>query len=342
MLKYLGVFVLSLVFSQGIFSQEVSGFHDIEPGSEPNEYIIKTVVTGLEGVDIAKITYVIDSKHAYKVSSSNAFFSDRNESYIKFYIMAVPASGELLIELGIVMVDGGDYAFPVEFQYSKNEEKVVINFPPLIFKSDEVIALLEDPIIEDLNEVDEKLEEERKEELQQKINKEEAKEKLDLENAELEAKIKKVRELAEKEEQLAKEKQLAETKRKEVAEAKRVKEEEIAETEKEALQQKINEEKLREEQLAKIKKEEVQLAKEKTGLTIKYTVQILSLSNYSFSRLKNYCSKHNLDVNDVKKKQVGNVMKITYGEVYTIDEANLLKDKLREEHDVNGFVTKVK
>lgn len=37
--------------------------------------------------------------------------------------MAVPTSGEIIVDLGIEVANAGEFVFQVEFQYSKNEEK---------------------------------------------------------------------------------------------------------------------------------------------------------------------------------------------------------------------------
>jgi hypothetical protein len=140
MVKYLGIFIISLLFCQTILSQEVNAAHDIQPGNGTNEYTIKTTIKGLEGVDIARIKYFINNDHTYKASPNNALFSDRNENYVKFYVMAVPTTGIINVEFGVVLGGGEEYAFPVEFQYSRNEEKQLVNFPEIVLSGAEVIA----------------------------------------------------------------------------------------------------------------------------------------------------------------------------------------------------------
>ncbi|MFB0926326.1 MAG: hypothetical protein QMB65_13750, partial [Vicingaceae bacterium] len=101
MTKYIGLLIIGLVISLGVSSQEVKGLHEVTPSNEPNGYNIKTTISGLQGVDIARIIYLIDETHTYKASPTNAFFSDRNEMFVKFYVMAVPTSGEIIVDLGI-------------------------------------------------------------------------------------------------------------------------------------------------------------------------------------------------------------------------------------------------
>ena len=111
--------------------QEVSALHKIEKTSIENEYLIKTEISGLVGVDIARVIYKIDDKHTYKKSANNSFFSDRKNNEIKFYIMGVPTSGILNVEFNLTLNGNGDFIFPSEIQYSKNEEKKVYNLPQI-------------------------------------------------------------------------------------------------------------------------------------------------------------------------------------------------------------------
>jgi septal ring-binding cell division protein DamX len=76
---------------------------------------------------------------------------------------------------------------------------------------------------------------------------------------------------------------------------------------------------------------------------IKYTVQLLSIGEFSQSRLNIYCKQHKLSVSDVKKKQVGEWMKITYGEANSIQEAAQIKEKLKQNHGIkDAFVVQIK
>lgn len=264
MLKYLGVFVILLFISQNGISQEVSGYHDIQPGNGPNEYNIKTTIKGLKGVDIAKINYIIGNKHTFKATSNNPLFSDRNESYIKFYIMAVPVSGILTIELGVLLADGADYSFPVEFQFSKNEVKQSFNLPKIILSGGEtIIAVMEET------------------------------------------------EVIEVPEQVAS----------------------LISNEPEVIETL--------EPIAEVKV--IETATVVNSLSTKFTVQLLSLSNFSQSRLNNYCKQYNLPVSKITKRNVGTMVKITYGEVSSIQEARELNDQLVRDYGINdSFVTSIK
>jgi len=122
------------------FAQDVLGIHEIRKGENTNEYIIKTTITGLEGVDIARATYRIDDAHTYKKVLGNDLFSSRNKDYIKFYVMGVPNTGTITIELGLTLTDNGAYSFPVEFQYSRNDMKEVVQFTDLFFEGVELLA----------------------------------------------------------------------------------------------------------------------------------------------------------------------------------------------------------
>lgn len=148
MLKFFSVIVLIALTSLSSKGQGVTSSHNVTPGSLPNEYIIKTTISGLEGVDLARIKYFIPKTHTYKASSNNQFFSKVETDYIKFYIMSIPTDGIVIIELGVVLANEGSFTFPVEFQYSKNEEKIVFECKPLLIENGaELVA--EEPTLND-------------------------------------------------------------------------------------------------------------------------------------------------------------------------------------------------
>ena len=284
MLRYLGILGFICLFPFAAFNQEVTGTHDVKPGKSLNEYNIKTTITGLKGVDIARMKYIIDSKHTYKASPNNSLFSDRNEQYIKFYIIAVPATGILNVELGIVVSDTGDYAFPVEFQFSRNEEKQVANFPKIIISGTEAIAMVEEEpkVIEEPKPVPSPVVEEEPEVIE---------------------------------------------KPKPVATPSVEKEPEVIEEPKPVPLPVVEEKKLPVTEV----------------VSTKYTVQLLSLSEFSQARLNTYCKKHNLPVNKVSKRNVGSVIKVTYGEASSIEDASALKETLVRDYGISDcFVTKIK
>jgi len=77
--------------------------------------------------------------------------------------------------------------------------------------------------------------------------------------------------------------------------------------------------------------------------TNKYTVQLLSLSKFSQSRLNTFLNQHGLSDKDVMKRQEGSWMKITYGDASSIQEANQIKDKLMRDHNITeAFITGLK
>ncbi|PCJ22422.1 MAG: hypothetical protein COA97_13425 [Flavobacteriales bacterium] len=318
MLRFAGIFVLILCFCQGILSQDVSGSHDVSPGNEPNEYNIKTTIKGLQGVDIARIKYIIDNKHTYKASPNNGLFSDRNEKYIKFYIMAVPVSGELVVELGIVVADG-KYSFPVEFQFSRNEEKQTINLPNINISNGEILAVVEEipevvpesvvveevePIVEEVPEV-----------VPEPV-------------------VEEVAVVVEEELEVVHEPVVVE----EVEPVEEEKPEVVSEPVVEEVPEIIEDS----EPITRVVKENpIPVTISKT--TVKYTVQLLSLAKFSQSRLNIFCKQHNLSMDDIKKKQVGSWMKITYGEANSIQEANDIMKKLIDNNNINeAFVTVIK
>ncbi|PKP48883.1 MAG: hypothetical protein CVT95_03920 [Bacteroidetes bacterium HGW-Bacteroidetes-12] len=115
--------VLSLMFFQPILAQELTSNHSVKQVGETNEYTIKTTISGLEGVELGKIEYQIPDKHSYKPSPKNTYFSDRKNNLLKFYLMAIPSNGIVEIEFNIIVNEAGSVVFPVQFQYSKNDEK---------------------------------------------------------------------------------------------------------------------------------------------------------------------------------------------------------------------------
>lgn len=147
MFRVLALSVFFILVSIVSFAQDVVGVHEITKGAEPNQYIVKTTVSGLKGVDIARATYQINDEHTYKKLTSNELFSSRNKDCIKFYLMGIPEVGIVKIELSLILAKNEDYSFPVEFQYSRNDVKKVIQFPKLVFEGDEALALKE-PIVD--------------------------------------------------------------------------------------------------------------------------------------------------------------------------------------------------
>jgi septal ring-binding cell division protein DamX len=412
MLRLIPTIVLTLVFLHGIEAQEVMGSHDVQPGSVPNEYNIKTTIKGLQGVDIARIKYIIDNEHTYKPSPNNALFSDRNESYIKFYIMAVPSTGELVIELGVVLADGGDYAFPVEFQYSKNEVKETINLPQISLSGNEIVADIEEvpevvpepvveevapvveevpevvsePVVEEVVPVVEEIAEATPEPVVEEVVPvvEEASEVI------TESVVEEIAPVVEEAPEVVPEPVVEEVapvveEVPEVVPEPVIEEvvpvvEEVPEVVSEPVVEEVAPvvEEVPEvvpepvvEEVVPVVEEEPEIASEPiveevapvveevpevveapippptsseaNRTAVKYTVQILSLSKFSQARLNTYCKQHGLSVNDVAKRQVGEWMKITYGEANSIEEAKEIKEKLMRDYNVNeAFVTPIK
>ena len=81
------------------------------------------------------------------------------------------------------------------------------------------------------------------------------------------------------------------------------------------------------------KKTPSMLATNKIGM--KYTVQLLSLLEFSETRVNNYCKLHHIPLDKIKKNKKGEWMKITYGEANSKEEANQIIEKLKKEHQVN-------
>ena len=398
-MRYLALFVISNVICVATFAQSVTAFHDVQPSGENNSYTIKTKISGLTGVDIARITYFIDNSHTYNASPNNSLFSDRNEKYIKFYIMAVPASGELNVELGVTLSGSGDFAFPVEFQYSKNEEKKSINFPQISISGEPLAVIEEAPVIEEspvaeetpiveetptVEEVAEtETEEPEEENLEEKIRAEEQ-EQLAQQKAEEERKQQEYDEFIaiadakfnDKDYDAAKSaydsaidiKPNESYPKEKIAEINAIESEIIAaESAKEVVVEEETEVIPEEEPVAEepvvevvettmeettpepepvVEETTVEIEEETPAETervintpapstsAKYSIQILSLAEFSQSRLNTYIRQHNLDASKIKKRQVGQWTKISYGELNSKDEAREMILKLRRSHNI--------
>jgi len=299
-------FFFFLILS-AIFSQETTAEHEIIHGSELNEYIVKTTIKGLKDADIARATYKIDNVHTYKKIESNELFSYRNKEHIKFYVMGVPESGIITVELGLILKDNSDYSFPVEFQYARNDENIIVQFSELVFPATDLLAVIEEPIAEfptkKLVSIAQKNDEEIKVEEVVEVGKEIVKE----------------------EERLAKEKTEAGVLVIKIAEQK-------AKQEAEAAVKKVADEKVADEKVAdeKLAREKVPTIKEELADTkVKYTIQILSLSKFSKARFDAYCKKHSLLEDEVSTRIVNGVTKVIYGKANSLEEAKKIIDKLK-------------
>ena len=362
MFRYIAPLILVLFLNQFISAQNVSATHDIQPGTAPNEYTIKTTITGLEGVDIARIKYLIDNTNTYEASPNNSFFSDRNEKYIKFYIMAVPPSGVINVELGLVLGGNGEYAFPVELQYSRNEEKETVNLPQINLSGGEVLATVEtpeaapeveempsetpteveapepDPVVEVIPEVEETPE------IAPEVEETPSETPTEVETPEPEPVVEVVPE-AEEIPEIAPEVE-------ETPEPAPVVEKTPAPEAEETPEVAPDVEEIPEpapiveETPEPVAEETPELpAPAETAKTSgkKYTVQILSLSEFSQSRLDFYIKQHHLTASKVNKHKEGPWMKITYGDAKSATEAMEIKEKLQSENNiVDAFIVRVK
>lgn len=321
MLKNISVLLLVLFCLHTICAQEVVGSHEVTTGAEPNEFNIKTTVTSLIGADLARITYFIPNTHTYKASSNNRFFSKVEEGFIKFYIMSIPTNGTVVIELGLIVSEEGSFDFPVEFQYSKKEEKKVVKISSIKIEKGATIALVE-PSLNDKIQEESKIAEDEEKKLEE--------ERLEREGAELAAKIEKIKAIAEKEEKervanekAAAEKALAEQ---QVAEAEKLKKEEEAT----AIAKKEAEE------------EKVVTKEEQPSSGGKYGVQIFALSKYTEQKVRDFCKRNNLDYSKINTVQTKGITKVRYGSVNSKAEAETLKKDLLTRPQINGgFVVKL-
>ena len=316
------VFLMALFFItiSNSYAQNVSGNHIITRGNLSNEYNIKTTVLGLEGVDIARIKYFIPKKHTYKPVASNSYLSKVEDEYIKFYIMSVPVSGMIEVELSIVILEKDSLVFPVEFQYSKNDNKEIISLSALNINSivdaesivlyDDANAVEEAAAIVLANEATVIMQKE------QEIAKVEAERLADKEQAD-----RLFEEEALAKEQLALQKKEAET----VALLKAQKEEERLEIAK---------------RVALAKEEQQQILAVK--LADRYGVQLFALSKYTDQKVKDFCTKANLDYARISTLKVNGVTKVRYGSVSTKEAGSKLRKQLLSSSEIKGgFVVKL-
>ena len=324
MLRFLSISILFFLLSESFFAQDVNTVYDVKAGSTTNEYAIKTTISGLIGVDIARIKFLINNEHTYKPSPNNQLFSDRNENYIKFYIMAIPASGIINIELGVILAGSGEYAFPVELQYSRNEEKKVINLPKITIKGNGMLAATEAP--EPLPTIVNEEPVEVVSEPTLPVVKEEP-----------------VVEVAKPVKPLVKEEPIIEDSQPAPA---IVKEEPVMKPAPPVIKEvpvevvsKPAPPVIKDEPIVEVTQPTPPIVKEQpatstTKGSTKYTVQLLSLLEFSQARLTSYCKQHHIPLDKVKKNKKGEWMKITYGEANSREEAYQLLEKLKQDHQV--------
>jgi len=142
------IIAILLLVHQVISAQEITSNHSIKQVGETNEFLIKTTISGLEGVELGKIEYQIPDKHSYKPSPKNTYFSDRKNNLLKFYLMVIPSNGVVEIEYNIVVNEAGSVVFPVQFQYSKNDTKSKISLSSITIdnSSSSELAVNEQPM----------------------------------------------------------------------------------------------------------------------------------------------------------------------------------------------------
>jgi cell division septation protein DedD len=357
MIKKINLVIFVLFISRIICAQNVVSKHEISKGSLPNEFNIKTTVSGLEDVDLGRITYFISNTHTYKPASSNPFFSKIEESFIKFYIMSIPSGGIITLELGIVLSGEEDFEFPVEFQYSKNEEKVVVDCEPLIIKNGALIAS-EDPTLNDKIQAESDLQAKKEEEeallakQKEQIKQEEIAAAKAKEDAALAAKIDKVRAIAKQEEEnerIAKQKESEQKKQEEILATKAREDAALAakiarvrEIAKQEEEERIAKEKVEKNALEDAKKVSVTETQASTATGTKYGVQIFALSKYTEQKVRDFCKRNNLEYSKINTLVIKGITRVRYGSVNSKEEAEKLKKELLTRPQINGgYVVKL-
>lgn len=273
--------VVVVITSTNIFAQTVNSSHVVEATEQPNEFLVKTTISGLENVDIARIEYDIDDVHTYKASPNNSFFTDRKNNQLKFYLMAVPASGSINVEFYLTVKSGVSLEIPGAIQYSRNEIKEKVSLAPLTLTiTGETPVLADNPPAETKEEPIETVEEEE----ESTLPKEEPKEIIEETPTVVE----------EEPETIVEETPVEETPVEETT----------------------------------YKKPKEEPTPTNTSSKKQYGVQILALSEYSETRVRNFCKQHGLDYNLTSKENVGGLTKIRYGKSSSATEIQNLKEEL--------------
>jgi|1_EtaG_2_1085319.scaffolds.fasta_scaffold05319_2 cell division septation protein DedD len=277
-----------VITSTNIFAQTVSSSHIIEATGQPNEFLVKTAITGLENVDIARIEYDINDAHTYTPSPNNSFFTDRKNNQLKFYLMAVPASGIINIEFILTISNGQTLNIPAAIQYSRNEVKDKVALAPLTINiggSTSTLASTTPEVEEEAEATEEtttpvESEKEEEEEIVSEII-EETKEEVEEESS-----------------------------------TPVIKETPEGETTPPA------------ETIYKKPEEKPKPTPTNTSSKKQYGIQILALSEYSETRVRNFCKQHGLDYNLISKENIDGLTKIRYGKSTSATEVQTLKEEL--------------
>ncbi|MBQ19290.1 MAG: hypothetical protein CMD31_00910 [Flavobacteriales bacterium] len=277
-----------VITSTNIFAQTVSSSHIIEATGQPNEFLVKTAITGLENVDIARIEYDINDAHTYTPSPNNSFFTDRKNNQLKFYLMAVPASGIINIEFILTISNGQTLNIPAAIQYSRNEVKDKVALAPLTINiggSTSTLASTTPEVEEEAEATEEttipvESEKEEEEEIVSEII-EETKEEVEEESS-----------------------------------TPVIEETPEGETTPPA------------ETIYKKPEEKPKPTPTNTSSKKQYGVQILALSEYSETRVRNFCKQHGLDYNLISKENIDGLTKIRYGKSTSATEVQTLKEEL--------------
>ena len=285
-----------VIFSFNILAQTVNSLHVVEATEQPNEFLVKTTINGLENVDIARIEYDIDDAHTYTPSPNNSFFTDRKNNQLKFYLMAVPASGIINIEFKLRINNGQTLNIPVTILFSRNETKEKVSLASLTLIIEGASPVLADNPPAEASEPKEEPIETVEEEEEPTATKEEPKEI-----------IEEIPTVVEEEPETI-----------------------VEETPKEEEETPVVE--------TTYKKPEEKSTPTPTASKKQYGVQILALSEYSETRVRNFCKQHGLDYNLITKENVGGLTKIRYGKSSSAIEIQNLKEELINKGLIGIFV----
>jgi len=324
-------FLFSIFISFSLIANDINTIHEIDNSGENNLITVKTTITGLAGVGIARLTYKTGEGYTFNIINKGSAMYSESPKGAKFYFLSVDPSGAIVVEFTMQSTTPktGKTVIPVNFNYSKNEDRFDLVLPNLTFSNtssdnvltennvkpeepeitEEIIVTTTEPIIENVEPESESIVEENP--VVEDIIKEESKPSevtTPVASAEKPIETTTTETVTESVEQIDSpvvEVATAETKNTEeiVEEPEPIKETPIVET--------------------------VSTPVSESNNSSKYSVQLFTLSNYQEDRLQYFCEQHQLSRKEMILKEVGSTIVVSYKKLNSKEEAINLRDKLR-------------
>lgn len=344
-------------------ANNVEASHEINKTDIDNQYRVKTTITGLTEVAIARLTYNVNESYTINVINKGSAMYNKGATTAKFYFISVDESGTISVEFTVekegLTSEGAQ--FPVMLNYSKNEQKFDFQLDDLTIEgtSEPIAAVVEETVEEPA------IEEAAETSLESKVDA--AIENAETETAEVETEVKsftseepeetpaetivdKVEE-SEPAEPVVDEEEVVDTTVPETVEAPV---ETVEETAEEPIVEGVEAPVVEEVEVPEIVEEVVEAPVEVETPEVKeevvespdpnviYSVQLLSLSDFREYRLIEFCKEHNLSRNDMILRESGNWVKVSYKRLTTKEEAIALRDKLATEKQLKDtFIVKL-